>query len=64
MGTNRDLIIKETLRLVEDADFYDRMSRAVNPYGDGRAAARSVAAIAHMFGVGNRLSEFHAGGQP
>ena len=34
------------------------MANAVNPYGDGKAAPRAVAAIEHFFGVGNRPEEF------
>ena len=34
------------------------MANAVNPYGDGEAAARSVAAIAQLLGVGARLPDF------
>jgi UDP-N-acetylglucosamine 2-epimerase (non-hydrolysing) len=30
----------------------------VNPYGDGRAAERSVAAIAELLGVGHRAPDF------
>ena len=31
---------------------------AVNPYGDGEASARVVAAIAELVGIDERLSEF------
>ena len=34
------------------------MANAVNPYGDGRAAERSVAAIEQLLGVGQRLPDF------
>ena len=34
------------------------MANAVNPYGDGRAADRAVAAIAELVGVGQRIDEF------
>jgi UDP-N-acetylglucosamine 2-epimerase (non-hydrolysing) len=46
------------LALLDDGDDYERMSRAVNPYGDGRASARSAAAIAEMLGVGRRQPDF------
>lgn len=36
-------------KLLDDAAFYRRMARTVNPYGDGRAAARTVAALRHYF---------------
>jgi UDP-N-acetylglucosamine 2-epimerase (non-hydrolysing) len=34
------------------------MANAVNPYGDGRAAERTLDAMAHFFGIGQRPSEF------
>ena len=34
------------------------MAYAVNPSGDGMAAARTVAAIAELTGVGHRIGEF------
>ena len=58
VGTDRELVRDETLTLLEDAAAYDAMANAVNPYGDGRAAARGVAAIAHLVGIGERLPEF------
>ena len=33
-------------RLLDDSAFYERMSRAVNPYGDGKAAARIAEIVA------------------
>ena len=40
VGTDEQRIVEETSRLLEDADFYSRMSHRANPYGDGRASAR------------------------
>lgn len=40
VGTDRDVIVREAARLVEDQDCYLRMARAINPYGDGKACAR------------------------
>lgn len=58
VGTN-DVVLAESLnRLLEDADHYETMANAQNPYGDGHAAPRCVAAIAHLFGLGERLPEF------
>ena len=37
------------------------MANAVNPYGDGKAAARTVAAIEELLGVGSRIGEFTGG---
>ena len=42
VGTNHDLIVSEVSRLLEDGDYYNRMSKAVNPYGDGHACERIV----------------------
>ncbi|MCQ2378935.1 MAG: UDP-N-acetylglucosamine 2-epimerase (non-hydrolyzing) [Victivallaceae bacterium] len=42
VGTDFDKIVGETSRLMDDAAFYDRMSRAVNPYGDGLACGRII----------------------
>ncbi len=40
VGTDRDAIVREADRLLEDAAAYETMARAHNPYGDGQAAAR------------------------
>ena len=45
VGTNHDLIVSEVSRLLEDRSFYDQMSLAVNPYGDGKACERIVSII-------------------
>ncbi len=42
VGTNRDTIIDETLMLLDKPSLYEEMSRAVNPYGDGKTAERIV----------------------
>ncbi|SDS14419.1 UDP-N-acetylglucosamine 2-epimerase (non-hydrolysing) [Brevibacterium sandarakinum] len=58
VGTDRDLIVAEVAGLFDDVLAYDSMAKAVNPYGDGRAADRSVAAIEELLGVGERIGEF------
>jgi UDP-N-acetylglucosamine 2-epimerase (non-hydrolysing) len=40
VGTNKELIIKEVTVLIENAEAYKRMSKAHNPYGDGKASFR------------------------
>jgi len=45
VGTDRARIVRETETLLADQDAYRRMNRAVNPYGDGRAAGRVLAAL-------------------
>lgn len=58
VGTVPERIVAETARLLDDEAAYAAMAHAVNPYGDGRAAERSVAAIAHLLGVGKRIANF------
>ena len=45
VGTDRSKIVREVRRLLHDARVYRNMSRAHNPYGDGKASPRIVAAI-------------------
>ena len=45
VGTDHNLIVSEVSRLLEDKEYYDRMSKAVNPYGDGLACSLIVAAL-------------------
>ena len=45
VGTNHDLIVSEVSTLLDDPVAYDRMSKAVNPYGDGKACGRIVDAL-------------------
>lgn len=60
VGTDEHRIFDETVRLLDDQDAYAAMANAVNPYGDGRAAHRSLAAITKMFGLGERAKDFAA----
>lgn len=45
VGTNYDKIMNETSLLIENQEVYDRMSKAINPYGDGLACERIVKAL-------------------
>ncbi|HZS05620.1 MAG TPA: UDP-N-acetylglucosamine 2-epimerase (non-hydrolyzing) [Blastocatellia bacterium] len=45
VGTDPQKIVSETIRLMEDREEYESMSRAVNPYGDGHASERIVARL-------------------
>jgi UDP-N-acetylglucosamine 2-epimerase (non-hydrolysing) len=40
VGSDTERIVAETVRLLDDPREYERMSKAINPYGDGRAAQR------------------------
>ena len=42
VGTNYDKIVNEVSALLDDEAHYEEMSKAVNPYGDGKACARIV----------------------
>jgi UDP-N-acetylglucosamine 2-epimerase (non-hydrolysing) len=58
IGTDEDRVVQAVSELIEDRGAYHRMSQVLNPYGDGRAAERTVQAIAHHFGVGFGVDEF------
>lgn len=45
VGTNHDLIVEEVSTLLDNQSVYDKMLRAVNPYGDGKACDRIVYAL-------------------
>lgn len=42
VGTNYELIVSETSRLLDDEEYYNTMSQANNPYGDGQACERII----------------------
>lgn len=42
VGTNYDKIVGEVSALLDNEEYYNKMSQAVNPYGDGLACARIV----------------------
>lgn len=58
IGNSRERIVSETRALIEDPQLYAAVANAVNPYGDGKAAIRSVAAIASLAGCGERIEDF------
>ena len=45
VGTDYDRIVNEVSMLLDDPLAYEKMSKAVNPYGDGKACQRIVAAF-------------------
>lgn len=49
VGTQEERILEESERLLNDAAAYAAMSNAVNPYGDGRASERILAALHAYF---------------
>lgn len=58
IGTDEERIVKEVDRLLHDQGHFDSMANAVNPYGDGKASERTVAAVAHLLKLGDRIAEF------
>ncbi|MEX5307011.1 UDP-N-acetylglucosamine 2-epimerase (non-hydrolyzing) [Kocuria sp. CPCC 205258] len=58
VGTDEEAIVREVSILITDQDEYSRMARALNPYGDGRAAERTVRALARHFGFDDLVEEF------
>ena len=58
VGTSTERIVTAATRLLGDPVARAAMSRRTFPYGDGRAAERTVSAIAELLGVGERLPAF------
>jgi len=42
VGTDKNLIVKETIDLLENNNRFDKMSKLHNPYGDGNASNKIV----------------------
>ncbi|MGQ9789060.1 MAG: non-hydrolyzing UDP-N-acetylglucosamine 2-epimerase [Armatimonadota bacterium] len=51
VGTDIERIVAEASRLLSDETAYQQMARAVNPYGDGKAAGRIRQVLLQHFGV-------------
>lgn len=49
VGTDFDKIVNEVSALLENRECYERMSKAVNPYGDGKACERIVKTFRENF---------------
>ncbi|KAJ48778.1 UDP-N-acetylglucosamine 2-epimerase (non-hydrolysing) [Clostridium tetanomorphum] len=59
VGTDVDKIIREANLLIRNSNEYEKMSKATNPYGDGKASARIVDGILYYYGfIENRAEEF------
>ena len=50
VGTNKDNIVANTLKLLNDLDIYKKMNVIKNPYGDGKASK-------YIFSIINKLIE-------
>lgn len=49
VGTNCDAIVAEAEELLNNKDSYEKMSKEINPYGDGYASERIVKKILEYF---------------
>lgn len=58
IGTDEEAIVDAVSILIKDERIYRRMSRALNPYGDGHAAERTVRALARHYGHDDTVQEF------
>lgn len=64
VGTQKEKIFKDTAALIENKKIYDKMSHAVNPYGDGRASSRILQAILYYLGKADKKpDEFNPAGK-
>ena len=59
-GVVQDDIVTMATRLIRDRNAYQRMAKAVNPYGDGNACRRIADAILWHFGRGERPADYRA----
>ncbi|ALB48231.2 UDP-N-acetylglucosamine 2-epimerase (non-hydrolysing) [Clostridium beijerinckii] len=57
VGTNIDQIVSEANELLRNPDAYCKMSKSINPYGDGIASRRIADAILKYFGLTTREVE-------
>lgn len=60
IGTHQQRLVDEVSLLLDSEEAYRGMANAVNPYGDGQAAMRTVAAIKWKFIEGERPADFRA----
>ena len=51
VGTSESSIYYETSKLLRDKNYYESMSKAVNPYGDGHASEKIVEAIKEIYNL-------------
>lgn len=57
-GIIEDDVYNMAAELLTNKEIYDKMARAVNPYGDGKASERIVKAILYRFGLAEKPAEF------
>lgn len=60
IGMKKGNIIDNVKNLLLDESLYFSMSRASNPYGDGKAGKRVIKAIMYFLGIGSKPDEFES----
>mgnify|MGYP000957603172 FL=1 len=59
VGTDVDEILKQANLLINNPEEYEKMKKAINPYGDGNASCRIADAILYYYGfMEDRPEEF------
>lgn len=59
VGTDVDKIVSEANELLRNSESYNKMSKAINPYGDGKASRRIVDSILKYFDLNSsEVEEF------
>ncbi len=53
VGTNKDIIINEASKLLDNKDYYSSMANAVNPYGNGTTSKQIVDIYKEIFNDGS-----------
>ena len=57
VGTDIDTIVNEANNILKDEVSYDKMSKSINPYGDGEASKRIKDAILYKFKLSEKIPE-------
>ncbi|MCU0315266.1 MAG: UDP-N-acetylglucosamine 2-epimerase (non-hydrolyzing) [Fimbriimonadaceae bacterium] len=57
IGTSYEMVLTETLTLLENQSAYERMAKAVSPYGDGSSAQRIRYATLKWLGIETQKEE-------
>lgn len=57
VGTDEETVYSRAKALLSDKALYEKMSKASNPYGDGKVSQRIVQAIKHYFGLASERPE-------
>jgi UDP-N-acetylglucosamine 2-epimerase (non-hydrolysing) len=61
VGTDPDVIVPTAEALLSDDELHAQMAQAPNPFGDGRASERIVAALEHIAAGGSEPTPFGSG---